>query len=102
MPSPPAVTPSTTDATTSPRDARSDVSPLIALVGPPNSGKTTFFNQLTGLRQKVANYPGVTVEKHLGRMALPDGRTVDLLDLPGVNGFSGRSLDERVTMDALA
>jgi ferrous iron transport protein B len=76
--------------------------PLVALVGPPNSGKTTFFNHLTGLRQKVANYPGVTVEKHLGRVDLPGGQSVDLLDLPGVNGFSGRSLDERVTMDALA
>jgi ferrous iron transport protein B len=54
------------------------------------------------LRQKVANYPGVTVEKHLGQVTLADGRVVDLLDLPGVNGFSGRSLDERVTMDALA
>ncbi len=76
--------------------------PLVALVGPPNAGKTTLFNQLTGLRQKIANYPGVTVEKHLGQVALADGRSVDLLDLPGVNGFSGRSLDERVTMDALA
>lgn len=102
MPSPPAVTPSSTDDAAAPPETRSDLPPLVALVGPPNSGKTTFFNQLTGLRQKVANYPGVTVEKHLGRMALPDGRSVDLLDLPGVNGFSGRSLDERVTMDALA
>lgn len=101
MPSPPAATSPATDTAPPPSETRSDA-PLVALVGPPNSGKTTFFNQLTGLRQKVANYPGVTVEKHLGRMALPDGRAVDLLDLPGVNGFSGRSLDERVTMDALA
>jgi ferrous iron transport protein B len=56
---------------------------------------------LTGLRQKVANYPGVTVEKHLGRARLPGGEVVDVLDLPGVNGFSARSLDERVTRDAL-
>lgn len=102
MPPSPSVT-SCHDTGTASRDPeRTDDAPLVALVGPPNSGKTTFFNQLTGLRQKVANYPGVTVEKHLGQVTLPDGRVVDLLDLPGVNGFSGRSLDERVTMDALA
>ena len=75
--------------------------PLVALIGPPNSGKSTLFNQLTGLRQKVANYPGVTVEKHLGRARLPDGRAVTLVDLPGVNGFSARTLDEQVTRDVL-
>jgi ferrous iron transport protein B len=75
--------------------------PLVALIGPPNSGKSTLFNQLTGLRQKIANYPGVTVEKHLGSVRLPDRRAVDLVDLPGVNGFSARTLDERVTRDVL-
>ena len=75
--------------------------PLVALVGPPNSGKTTLFNQLTGLRQKVANYPGVTVEKHVGRVNLDDGRALSLVDLPGVHGFSARTLDERVTRDVL-
>ncbi|HZD04373.1 MAG TPA: FeoB small GTPase domain-containing protein, partial [Longimicrobiales bacterium] len=58
-------------------------------------------NQLTGLRQKVANYPGVTVEKHLGRVRLPRCPGVDLVDLPGVNGFSARTLDEKVTRDVL-
>ena len=76
-------------------------SPLVALIGPPNSGKTTLFNQLTGLRQKVANYPGVTVEKKVGTVALPDGGELDLVDLPGVHGFSARTLDERVTRDVL-
>ncbi|MFW6331655.1 MAG: ferrous iron transport protein B [Gemmatimonadota bacterium] len=75
--------------------------PLVALVGPPNAGKTTLYNQLTGLRQKVANYPGVTVEKHVGRARLVGDRAVDLVDLPGVNGFSARTLDERVTRDVL-
>jgi ferrous iron transport protein B len=75
--------------------------PLVALVGPPNSGKSTLFNQLTGLRQKVANYPGVTVEKKVGRVDLDGAGELDLVDLPGVNGFSARTLDERVTRDAL-
>ncbi len=79
-----------------PRDA-----PLVALIGPPNSGKTTLFNRLTGLRQKVANYPGVTVEKHVGRVQLGGERTVDLVDLPGVHGFSARTLDEKITRDVL-
>ena len=75
--------------------------PLIALIGPPNSGKSTLFNRLTGLRQKVANYPGVTVEKHVGRARLPDEREVDIVDLPGVHGFSARTLDEKITRDVL-
>lgn len=74
---------------------------LVALIGPPNSGKSTLFNRLTGLRQKVANYPGVTVERHLGRVALGDHRYVDLVDLPGVYSLSPRSEDERVTHDVL-
>ena len=58
--------------------------PLIALIGPPNSGKTTLFNHLTGLRQKVANYPGVTVEKYVGQVQCDRERTDELIDLPGV------------------
>lgn len=76
--------------------------PLVALVGPPNAGKSTLFNQLTGLRQKVANYPGVTVEKHLGRVRLEGGGEAVLVDLPGINGLAARSRDEQVTRDVLA
>jgi len=73
----------------------------VAIVGPPNAGKSTLFNQLTGLRQKVANYPGVTVEQHVGRMRLAHNREVDLIDLPGVYSLDPRSEDERVTHDVL-
>ncbi len=73
----------------------------VALVGPPNSGKTTLFNRLTGLRQKVANFPGVTVEQHTGIAELPDGRSVTIVDLPGIYSLSPRSEDEQVAYDVL-
>jgi len=73
----------------------------VAVVGPPNSGKTTLFNRLTGLRQKVANFPGVTVEQHTGVMELPDGRTLSLIDLPGIYSLAPRSEDEQVAYDVL-
>jgi ferrous iron transport protein B len=73
----------------------------VAIVGPPNAGKSTLFNALTGLRQKVANFPGVTVEHHTGVARLPNGAEVDLIDLPGVYSLEPRSEDERVTRDAL-
>jgi ferrous iron transport protein B len=73
----------------------------VALVGPPNSGKSTLFNRLTGLRQKVANFPGVTVEHRMGRAKLKDHHEVILVDLPGVYSLHARSEDERVTHDVL-
>src|SRR5436309_4591511 len=73
----------------------------IALAGNPNSGKETIFNALTGLRQKVANYPGVTVEKKTGRCKLPDGSWVDVIDLPGTYSLISRSPDEQVAMEVL-
>ena len=74
----------------------------VALVGPPNSGKTTLFNRLTGLRQKVANFPGVTVEQHTGIAELPDGRSVSIINLPGIARSSNpRSEDEQVAYDVL-
>ncbi len=73
----------------------------VALAGNPNSGKTTLFNALTGLRQKVANYPGVTVEKKTGKSTLPDGSTIDIVDLPGTYSLISRSPDEVVAMQVL-
>ena len=69
----------------------------VALVGNPNAGKTCLFNALTGSRQKVGNYPGVTVERKAGRLVLPDGRGVQLIDLPGCYSLTPRSPDEAVT-----
>jgi ferrous iron transport protein B len=73
----------------------------IALAGNPNSGKTTVFNALTGLRQKVGNYPGVTVERKMGLVRLPDGTLADVIDLPGMYSMVSRSPDERVAMEVL-
>src|SRR5258707_2325957 len=71
----------------------------LALVGTPNSGKTALFNALTGSRQKVANYPGVTVERKEGSFVTPRGRQVSVVDLPGTYSLRGRSPDEEITRD---
>lgn len=73
----------------------------LALVGAPNSGKTTLFNGLTGGVAKTANYAGVTVETQNGRFSTPAGAQVDLVDLPGIYGLEAQSIDERVAIDAL-
>src|SRR5688572_12577162 len=79
----------------------------VALAGNPNSGKTTIFNALTGLRQKVANYPGVTVEKKTGRCKLPgkgpgaSTRWISIIDLPGTYSLISRSPDELIAMEVL-
>ena len=75
--------------------------PLVAVAGSPNAGKSALFNALTGARQKVGNYPGVTVERHSGRFALDDGRPIELVDLPGAYSLDPASPDERVTRDVL-
>jgi ferrous iron transport protein B len=73
---------------------------LIAVVGNPNAGKSALFNALTGARQKVGNYPGVTVERHVGQLTLPSG-PAEIIDLPGAYGLDPSSPDEQVTRDVL-
>ena len=75
--------------------------PVVALLGNPNCGKTALFNLLTGSRQKVANYSGVTVERKEGRLTLDSGKSIRILDLPGAYSLYPRSLDERVTCNVL-
>ncbi|MDE3056556.1 MAG: ferrous iron transport protein B [Bacteroidota bacterium] len=73
----------------------------IAIIGNPNAGKTALFNALTGLRQKVANYPGVTVEKKEGKVIFGDGSSATLLDLPGTYSLTAHSPDEKIATDVL-
>ena len=75
--------------------------PLVAVTGNPNAGKSALFNALTGARQKVGNYPGVTVERKSGRLMLADGRPVEMVDLPGAYSLDPSSPDEAVTRDVL-
>src|SRR5450432_3422555 len=73
----------------------------IAVVGNPNCGKSTLFNALTGLRQKVGNYPGVTIEKKIGETFSQHGRPIKIIDLPGAYSLAARSPDEAVLRDVL-
>ncbi len=75
----------------------SEAAPLIVLAGNPNAGKSALFNALTGARQKIANYPGVTVERKSGHFQMPDGRPAELVDLPGSYSLEPTSPDEAVT-----
>jgi len=72
----------------------------IAVVGSPNSGKSTLFNRLTGLRQRIGNYPGVTVEKHIGTLK-SENKTIELVDLPGTHGLSAHSFEEQIAIDVI-
>ena len=93
--------PAATEAVTASPEKRPAMGRAVAICGPPNVGKSTFFNRLTGLNQKVANYPGITVEKRVGRIDLANGEEVDLVDLPGIVGVHPRSEDERIAMEVL-
>jgi ferrous iron transport protein B len=73
----------------------------VALVGNPNSGKTSLFNQLTGLKQKIGNYPGITVDKKTGVCSLKDGKKANIIDLPGTYSIYPRSDDERVVFETV-
>jgi len=81
-----------------PRSRQADAS--IAVVGGPNSGKSTLFNRLTGLRQRIGNYPGVTVERHIGTLKF-DNQTIELVDLPGTHGLSAHSFEEQIAVDVI-
>ncbi|MDF3079377.1 MAG: ferrous iron transporter [Sphingobacteriaceae bacterium] len=74
----------------------------VALVGNPNTGKSTLFNVLTGLHQKVGNFPGVTVDKKIGYCKLPDGRSAQIIDLPGTYSLYPKSKDETIVFEVLA
>ncbi len=73
----------------------------IALIGNPNTGKSSLFNALTGLNQKVGNYPGITVEKKQGICKLPRGVKAHIIDLPGTYSLNASSLDENVVIELL-
>ena len=81
-----------------PRRRQPDAS--IAVVGNPNCGKSTLFNRLTGLRQRIGNYPGVTVERHIGHLKAND-RTIELVDLPGTHSLSAHSFEEQIAVDVI-
>ncbi|MGI9223438.1 MAG: ferrous iron transport protein B [Woeseiaceae bacterium] len=81
-----------------PVNRRADAS--VAVVGNPNSGKSTLFNRLTGLRQRIGNYPGVTVERHIGTMKVGES-ALELVDLPGTHALSAHSLEEKIAVDVI-
>ena len=74
----------------------------VALVGNPNTGKSTLFNRLTGLNQKIGNFPGITVDKKTGFMKMLDGKQAEIIDLPGTYSLYPKSSDESIVFQVLA
>lgn len=74
----------------------------VALLGNPNTGKSSVFNQLTGLRQKIGNFPGVTVDKKVGNLLINPSFFIDLIDFPGTYSFYPNSLDERIVVQTMS
>jgi ferrous iron transport protein B len=83
-----------------PVPAQSAGEPVVVIVGNPNVGKTTLFNRLTGQNARIGNYPGVTVERRSGRVTLPGGRRVEVVDVPGAYSLSARSAEEQIALEA--
>ncbi len=100
LPGPPAAMPESPPETPRPSTAPGRL-PVYALVGNPNCGKSTLFNALTGLKQKVGNYPGVTVERKIGTTYSQHGRPITVIDLPGTYSLAARSPDEAIVRDVL-
>ncbi len=88
-------------AVAEPPSARGTGHPTVVLAGNPNVGKTTLFNALTGSSAKVSNYPGITVDRLSGTLALPGGRVADVYDVPGTYSLNARSAEEQIALDAI-
>ena len=80
---------------------RAELRLKIALVGKPNSGKSSLFNQLTGLKQKIGNFPGITVDKRTGLCQLDESVEAEIIDLPGIYSLYPRTLDEKIVVEVL-
>ena len=94
-----APTPTTVRGEPAPGAAHGE--PLVVIVGNPNVGKTTLYNQLTGERARIGNYPGVTVERRSGKLRLGDGRKLEIVDVPGTYSLSARSAEEQIALEAV-
>lgn len=84
------------------QSSTTSTTPTIVIAGNPNTGKSTVFNQLTGGRAKIGNYPGITVERSVGKVVLPGGRLATVQDSPGTYSLAARSSEELLALEAIA